>query len=435
MALQLWKDIRRAAAATAYRYPDVKVKAKDATNTDPWGPTDQQKLELAHACLHPEDRAIVMKALWKRCSEGREFWIQVIKALDVFEFFLLVDNADLERDIRMAEGHFAALLDYNAAKNEDLKKQEESNEKVRAKARKVMLLLHDPEHLVEERDKLRRIQARLAGEAGSFGAANVNEHLRSVSPQRSPSTTPRARSPPSIVPLSSILGAVSNDGSSESSASPASGFAMPTSAAAKNGTSAARRSESPVLSTVHAEQPKRSTSPLIMQRSDTDVPRLVPLKQPANVAPPPAPDFLDFEAQKPITPIAATQEQLGDTQPHFNRTQPSKAKNNNDFDPFVEASKPPQPDPNKTVLKDFIGGSGSPSTPPANSGAQQSPGRSSANTSPGASSIHTNTNQSPTTTQPSSYDKMMGLLDTKPRQKSQETLEERTKQAQQGNKR
>ena len=163
MADQKVKDWRRQARSVIHRYPEIKQKTKDATNSDTWGPTDAQKQEIAQASFNDEDRALIMKALWKRISDTSEYWQHVYKALDVLEYLLLVDSPGIVNELRFHDQMLSHLVHYNHAKGEDSKETEALNDKVRIKSKRLLNLVANAELLSTEREKLRLIMERLGG--------------------------------------------------------------------------------------------------------------------------------------------------------------------------------------------------------------------------------------------------------------------------------
>lgn len=199
MASQWLKEFARGAKATVHRYPAIKERTKDATNSDPWGPTDAQKRELATAAYDDENRALIYRALFKRLTETSDITHHVWKALDLLEFFLLMDVPNIMQELRTHGDLVFRLREYCYAKLPDAEKQAAANLRIRHKAQRLLDLMNEPELLEEEREKVFRIATRCEG------GADAN---------KTPTIGSRSHTP---VPFGSVAAGAGAAGSSASS--------------------------------------------------------------------------------------------------------------------------------------------------------------------------------------------------------------------------
>jgi hypothetical protein len=138
-------EFRRAAKFAVHRYPEIKAKAKDATNTDSWGPTSKQKELLSDASYDEEDRALVMRALWKRITKA-EKPIHVTKSLDVLEYLVIHGPSAILSEMREKR---ATIL--GAAHHEGANRRVE----------RLLDLVDNPSLVMAEREKAERLRMRM----------------------------------------------------------------------------------------------------------------------------------------------------------------------------------------------------------------------------------------------------------------------------------
>ncbi|KAG8951495.1 hypothetical protein FRC04_006027 [Tulasnella sp. 424] len=69
-------------------YSDVEVKVRDATSTDPWGPSGTQMNELAQLTYNQQDFVEIMEMLDKRVNAKGKHWMHVFKSLTVLDYLL-----------------------------------------------------------------------------------------------------------------------------------------------------------------------------------------------------------------------------------------------------------------------------------------------------------------------------------------------------------
>jgi hypothetical protein len=169
------RNIRREVREKVHSYPESKTKAKEATNSDVWGPTDDQKNELAQlAIAHHENRALIFRALWKRVEDDSPYWMHVSKGLSVIEYLLLQDVPDALTQINEHRRRLEDLRqNYKSATDNDPMKRDILNENVRAKAARLLMLAESPEKVVEEAAKLRATAARMSSRDSSIGSTSA----------------------------------------------------------------------------------------------------------------------------------------------------------------------------------------------------------------------------------------------------------------------
>ena len=218
-AAQKIKDLTRSARAAIHSYPEVKKKAKDATNSDNWGPTDPQKQELTEfASEDHESRALIMRALWKRIGDESQYWQHPFKAMDVFEYFLLNDVPAMREEIRQHRNLIEDLTQYSCAKDSDPAMRANLNQRVRVKAQRMLQLLEDDELLEEGRARFRVMKTRTEGmDARSAPLPTDPYHSHEQSAAPSQSISPLGRSPTQAEELAH---STSRDGSGSRPRSP-----------------------------------------------------------------------------------------------------------------------------------------------------------------------------------------------------------------------
>lgn len=206
-AHQTVRDVRRSMRAAVHSYPEAKEKAKQATNSDNWGPTFEQKQELVTICCNQrEDRELVFRALWKRAHDDSDYWMHVYKALDVFEHLLIMDVPEIRASLAQHDRRLSDLLTYDKAEHNDPVRRSSLNDNVRAKAKRITTLLDDASLLETERQRILLIQQKMSGQSVSSANAAASAP-RSESPATRTQTsgqhdvyaslTPVRSSPPS----------------------------------------------------------------------------------------------------------------------------------------------------------------------------------------------------------------------------------------------
>ena len=162
MATQWMKEKMRDAKAKIHSYPEVKQRAKNASNSDPWGPSMAQKQEVAaDAATDDESLALVLRALWKRVNEeDGAYWMHIVKALELFEYMLIMGVRGVKVSILKHRPLLHQLLCYNLSTESEAEKRFDTNQKVISKAQRMLTLLDDNALVQQEQEKILRTAQR-----------------------------------------------------------------------------------------------------------------------------------------------------------------------------------------------------------------------------------------------------------------------------------
>ena len=187
------RNMRREVRAAVLSYPEAKQKAKDATSSDAWGPSDEQKDELVKMARDStEARGLIYRALWKRANDESAYWIHVAKALTVFEWFLIRGVPDIRAQLEENREHIAAIAtSYKHAEADDAMRKKALDENVRAKAKRLLHLVDNREVLAEETERVRIAAARVKGGVSSDHAVTPT----TAEPPAAPATRSSGVSP------------------------------------------------------------------------------------------------------------------------------------------------------------------------------------------------------------------------------------------------
>lgn len=302
MAQDAVRGLRRDIRASVHSYPEAKAKAKEATNSDAWGPSDEQKMELvALATAHHENRNFIYKAVWKRVHDDTPYWMHVHKGLSVLEYFIIFDVPEIHAQLAEHAARLTHLsVSYANATHVDPVKARDLNAGVQRKAARLLELMASPELVAEEATRMKMAALRMKG--GSVGSVSPG----GTAPAAAAAGSRQASQPPSHPPSQPPSRSVSPATTATEIASPDAQAAAPAGAPRPD-------ASSPPSARSHME----STTSLF--------------DSPAARSPPPAPAALANKAQPPPAATA----------------RPPPAAANPAFDPFAEfpADKPPSQQP------------------------------------------------------------------------------------------
>eukprot|EP01059_Diplonema_ambulator_P011329 TRINITY_DN2127_c1_g1_i1.p1 TRINITY_DN2127_c1_g1~~TRINITY_DN2127_c1_g1_i1.p1 ORF type:complete len:573 (+),score=98.00 TRINITY_DN2127_c1_g1_i1:47-1720(+) len=167
-------------------HSDVKKATKDASNSDPWGPSVEQLKGLAAACYVSEDRAEVMHNLWKRIENGKpKNWRKIAKALVCLEYVMLHGPEDVVLEIRSGLYRLKPLKNFKCVDD-----KVDNGETVRYKVTNLLDLVQNDETVKQARESAKRTAQRITSNSS---ASPVNRSEPSISHMAS---RPRDRSPP-----------------------------------------------------------------------------------------------------------------------------------------------------------------------------------------------------------------------------------------------
>lgn len=183
-ARELLSKISLKAKQVAFNLSDVAVKAKDATNNEPWGPHGQLMSDISEGCYDAEKFKQVWDVLKKRIAAGTgEKWRMAYKSLLVIEFL-----------VKQSSQHVVQVILDNSTAIQDLQKFTYKDEagkdwglNVRNRAKELCTLLGNPDRIRAERAKAKANKEKYKGVMSSQprsedSVAAATSELTRVSP-------------------------------------------------------------------------------------------------------------------------------------------------------------------------------------------------------------------------------------------------------------
>eukprot|EP00760_Papus_ankaliazontas_P003490 PhM_4_TR11617/c1_g1_i1/m.9786/K12471/EPN; epsin len=174
-------NFRRAIKFGVHRYPEIKVKAKDATNTDSWGPSTEQKNILSDACYDDADREIVLRALLKRIRKA-EKPIHVSKALDCLCHIVTYGPFQAYEEIKKNRSIIVNLSLVTPAASTSPSSSGSHQSVINMRMERLLELLDNPHMIEEARERAAQIREKLEAPAAVSSSASP---VPSVSPEPS----------------------------------------------------------------------------------------------------------------------------------------------------------------------------------------------------------------------------------------------------------
>ncbi|KAJ1492842.1 hypothetical protein T484DRAFT_1770046 [Baffinella frigidus] len=85
-AFSMGKDMFKKGRAVVMNMSEIEAKVRDATGSEPWGPSGTVLHEISTATTDSQQRSIIMQVLYERLKEPAANWKKVYKALNVIDY-------------------------------------------------------------------------------------------------------------------------------------------------------------------------------------------------------------------------------------------------------------------------------------------------------------------------------------------------------------
>ena len=165
-----------------------KVKVREATSNDPWGPSSTMMSEIADLTYNVVAFSEIMQMVWKRLNDQGKNWRHVYKALVLLEYLIktgsekvtpkhsfkvsqIGNNLDSLQVAQQCKENIFAIQTLKDFQYLDDNKDQGIN--VREKAKSLVALLKDDERLRNERVRALKAKERFAQSTAGIGNDTV----------------------------------------------------------------------------------------------------------------------------------------------------------------------------------------------------------------------------------------------------------------------
>mmetsp|Transcript_10929 Transcript_10929/g.33508 ORF Transcript_10929/g.33508 Transcript_10929/m.33508 type:complete len:474 (+) Transcript_10929:71-1492(+) len=180
-----WVGLRRSAgklkarAASNFKdmvMTDIENSVRAATSDTTWGVTGTELDTIARATFNREEYPLVMGIVWERLSAKK--WRNVYKAMELLKYLCLHGSQRCLDEAKDALPHIQGLQNFRYV--DSAGKDEGRN--VRERAKQLTELLSDPDHLAEEKEKAKSLQAKLGDQSGKVAAVSSDDYRYNSGP-------------------------------------------------------------------------------------------------------------------------------------------------------------------------------------------------------------------------------------------------------------
>lgn len=142
-----------------------KVKVREATSNDPWGPSSTIMAEIADLTYNVVAFSEIMQMIWKRTNDHGKNWRHVYKALLLLEYLIKTGTEKVAQQCKENIYAIQTLKDFQY-----VEEGKDQGMHVREKAKQLVSLLKDDERLKNERARALKAKERFARTASGFGS-------------------------------------------------------------------------------------------------------------------------------------------------------------------------------------------------------------------------------------------------------------------------
>jgi len=146
----------------------LKVKVREATSNDPWGPSSTMMSEIADLTYNVVAFTEIMQMVWKRLNDHGKNWRHVYKALVLLEYLIKTGSEKVAQQCKENIFAIQTLKDFQY-----LDDNKDQGINVREKAKSLVALLKDDERLKNERVRALKAKERFAQSAAGIGSDTV----------------------------------------------------------------------------------------------------------------------------------------------------------------------------------------------------------------------------------------------------------------------
>jgi hypothetical protein len=168
----VWRAVKEKTRQAGYFFAgksDTEKLVFEATNDDPWGPANNQMMEIARLSMNWTELENVKKALWERMGDTDEVR-HVQKALLLLEYLLRNGNESIRNDSRMMLGQLQSLTSLQMHETGEEAALEAV---IRKKSADIIQMINDNDIYQMEREKAKKLSGAVTavsgGGMGSFG--------------------------------------------------------------------------------------------------------------------------------------------------------------------------------------------------------------------------------------------------------------------------
>ncbi|XP_057717090.1 epsin-3 isoform X2 [Corythoichthys intestinalis] len=158
-------SLRRQMKNVVNNYTEAEIKVREATSNDPWGASSSLMAEIANLTYHMVAFTEVMGMIWRRLNDHGKNWRHVYKALTLLDYLIKTGSERVVQECRDNIYSIQTLRDFQYIDRDG----QDQGSHIREKAKKLVLLLKDPEKLKKERSQALKTKSRMVGVYAEYG--------------------------------------------------------------------------------------------------------------------------------------------------------------------------------------------------------------------------------------------------------------------------
>ncbi|XP_074077182.1 ENTH domain-containing protein 1-like [Macrotis lagotis] len=148
--------LRRQVKNFVKNYSEAKVKVREATSNDPWGPSSSLMLEISDLTFNAVSLSEIMSMLWQRLNDHGKNWRHVYKSLTVMDYLIKNGSKKVIQLCRDGFSNIQTLKDFHHIDEAG----KDQGYYVREKSKQIITLLLDDQLLHKEREVACRTRRR-----------------------------------------------------------------------------------------------------------------------------------------------------------------------------------------------------------------------------------------------------------------------------------
>eukprot|EP00013_Stygamoeba_regulata_P028706 CAMPEP_0177664994 /NCGR_PEP_ID=MMETSP0447-20121125/20810_1 /TAXON_ID=0 /ORGANISM="Stygamoeba regulata, Strain BSH-02190019" /LENGTH=612 /DNA_ID=CAMNT_0019171043 /DNA_START=238 /DNA_END=2072 /DNA_ORIENTATION=- len=164
-ALEKANKLYKSSKNVVMNVPEIKVKVREATNNEKWGPSGTQMREIASATHSYEHFPLIMETIWARLSSPAKVWRHIYKALLLLDYLIKNGAEQVVREARVKIVEIQTLMDFHHIDE----KGKDVGISVRERAKILVDLLHDTHRISAERQKASKVANKFTQSMSSDG--------------------------------------------------------------------------------------------------------------------------------------------------------------------------------------------------------------------------------------------------------------------------
>jgi len=158
--------MRRNVMNVVRNYSDAKIKVREATSNDAWGPSSSLMSDIADMTYNNQAFNEIMEMVWKRVNDHGKNWRHVYKSLVLLDYLIKTGSERVSVQCKENIYSIQTLKDFQFIDRDN----KDQGVNVREKSKQLVSLLKDDERLKSERQRALKAKERFAQATTGIGS-------------------------------------------------------------------------------------------------------------------------------------------------------------------------------------------------------------------------------------------------------------------------